>query len=384
MAVRSEISCIWKEKGVIADYRTGVSLHSHTSMSEESLSFIQDMSQGLPFVQKLFAHYTTKCHKNHALTLDFVSAHWRPPLQPLMAFDLEFTQIANLGLHPLVSISDHDNMEAPMLLRTVPHARNIPVSVEWTAPFGRTCFHLGIHNLPTADARMWMERFTVATASPDESVVYKILRDLHSLKQVLIVFNHPIWDLYSVGREVHMAEVRRFLAVNGDFMHALELNGLRHASENREVTAMARETGHLLISGGDRHGMEPNANINLTSATSFHEFVHEIRVERRSHVLFMAQYAQPWKLRILRSTLDAVTDYSDFMPGWQRWDERAFHKDRAGVMQPLSNLWVGGKAPKALALGVRVVRMARNTTVARSIGMAFPGKNDFRPNYDII
>jgi len=38
----------------------------------------------------------------------------------------------------------------------------------------------------------------------------------------------------------------------------------------------------LLVSGGDRHGVEPNANINLTNATSFTEFVHEIRRKRRA------------------------------------------------------------------------------------------------------
>jgi len=383
-ATHSTISCHWKNKEASSAYTTGVSLHSHTSMSEESLSFIHDMSQGLPLVKRLFDHYTAKCRDQHGFILDFQSAHWRPPLRPLMAYDLEEKQITELGLKPLVSISDHDNIDAPMQIRMVPHARTVPVSVEWTAPWGRTCFHLGIHNLPTADARAWMDRLAAATAGTDESEVESILRDLHAIPQVLLVFNHPLWDLYSVGNEIHMAEVRRFLAAVGDCMHAIELNGLRHASENRQVSALARSTGHLLISGGDRHGLEPNANINLTHAQNFHEFVHEIRVERRSHVLFMPQYAQPWKRRILASTLDAVTDYSDFMPGWQRWDERAFHKDREGIMRPMSELWEGGKPPLPLLLGIRAVRMARHGTVARSIGVAFPGNNDFRPDYEVL
>src|ERR1700741_5160010 len=107
----------------------------------------------------------------------------------------------------------------------------------------------------------------------------------------------------------------------------------------------ARETGPLMISGGDRHGLEPNANINLTCATSFTEFVEEIRVERRSHVHFMDQYQERWEQRILRSTLNAVTDFPQFVPGWQRWDERVFHPDPHGVMRPLSELWVHGRPP---------------------------------------
>jgi hypothetical protein len=301
-----------------------------------------------------------------------------------MAHDLEQGQITTLGLCSMVSITDHDNIDAPMLLRTVPHARAIPVSVEWSAPYGRTCFHLGIHNLPSADGRAWMDRFAAATAAKDDAEITSILHDLHAIPQVLIVFNHPMWDLFSVGRDVHMAEMRRFLAENGETMHAMELNGLRHATENREVTALARATGHLLISGGDRHGMEPNACINLTDATNFNDFVHEIRVEQRSSILFMQQYAQPWKLRILRSTLDAVSDFPEFTPGWQRWDDRSFHKDRAGVMRPMSELWEKGRPPAALSLGIQIVRMARNATFARSLGMAFPGENDFRPNYEIL
>lgn len=384
MSDRASIACLWKNKGAAAGFSTGVSLHSHTSMSEETLDFIQTMGQGLPLVRKAFEYYTAKCREKYGFILDFQTAHWRPPLRPLMAFDLESQQIAALGLKPLVSITDHDTIEAPLQIRTVPHARTIPVSVEWSAPWGRTCFHLGIHNLPTAESRAWMERFAAATSSKDEVEIQSILRDLHALPQVLIVFNHPLWDLYSVGRETHMAEVRRFLSAVGDCMHAMELNGLRNTAENRDVRNFARSTGHLLISGGDRHGMEPNAIINLTNATTFTEFVHEVRVERRSHVLFLEQYAQPWKLRILRSTLDAVTDYPEFMPGWQRWDERAFHRDREGVMRPMSELWENGKAPAPLALGVRIVRMARNYTVARSIRIAFPGSNDFRHDYEIL
>ena len=74
-----------------------------------------------------------------------------------LAFDLESRQVEKLDLAPMVSITDHDNINAPMLLRTVPSARQIPVSVEWTAPYGNQSFHLGIHNLPSAKATSWMD-----------------------------------------------------------------------------------------------------------------------------------------------------------------------------------------------------------------------------------
>ncbi len=52
---------------------------------------------------------------------------------------------------------------------------------------------------------------------------------------VIVVFNHPMWDLFTVGQEKHAFLVNQFLQKNGQFLHALELNGLRHWDENRSV-----------------------------------------------------------------------------------------------------------------------------------------------------
>lgn len=43
----------------------------------------------------------------------------------------------------------------------------------------------------------------------------------------LIVFNHPVWDLYKVGGEWHLFCVNEFLSSSGQFIRTLELNGLR-------------------------------------------------------------------------------------------------------------------------------------------------------------
>ena len=262
-----------------------------------------------------------------------------------------------------------------MLLRTLQDARGIPVSLEWTTPYGATEFHLGIHNIPSAEAKRWMLRFEWFTAAPRDSKLHELLVELHAIPQGLIVLNHPLWDLHKVGQKLHEEELDRFLLENGEAIHALELNGLRHAKENRGVARLARRWSQLLISGGDRHGTEANANINLTNAMSFTDFVQEIRVERRSHILFMKQYERPWEERILGSTLDAITDHPHFSPGWQRWDERAFHRDAEGVMRPLSELWPRGRAPLAFRLVIEFVRLFRFRTLARTLRLTCPGVN---------
>ena len=97
---------------------------------------------------------------------------------------------------PWCRLRTHDCIQAPLLLRTIPIARGIPVSTEWTAPFGATAFHLGIHNLPSADGTKWMERFKAYTAAPNEDQLHEMLKELHAIDQVLIVLQSP--DLGSV------------------------------------------------------------------------------------------------------------------------------------------------------------------------------------------
>ncbi|MES2391557.1 MAG: hypothetical protein V4555_07940 [Acidobacteriota bacterium] len=366
----------WKEPLAVAEWSTGVSLHSHTSFSEETLSFIHAMGVRFPGVARLQTHYENLCRERYGVKLDFVRANWRPPLQPKMAWEVESRQIAKTGLYPLVSITDHDTMEGALLLRTLPSSRHIPMSVEWSAPWGQTEFHLGIHNLPSRDCAEWMRRFAAYTAAPNDTVLLEMLRELHESPQVLIVLNHPLWDLHTVGDCLHTSEVLRFLQSAGSCVHALELNGLRHAQENRETGRLARDTGRLLISGGDRHGLEPNAVINLTSATTFTEFVEEIRVERRSHIHFMPQYQQRWEQRIVQSTLAAVTDYPQFLKGWQRWDDRVFHPDANGEMRQLSQLWATGRPPAAVMATIHMTRLFGKRGVAAPLRFVFPRVND--------
>lgn len=375
MQGKTTVSSVWKNRSAAQGYQSGVSLHSHTSMSEETLTFIHKMFAFVPVLRPIFAHYERQS-KRYDFKLDFASAHWRPPLVPRMAYDLEANQILELGLQAMVSLTDHDNIEAPQLLRTVPSSRGIPVSVEWTAPFAGTEFHIGVHNLPSAEGNYWLKRFGTYTREPREQNLFAMLHELHEMPGVLTVLNHPVWDLYDVGREHHEREMLRFIQTAGFSIHALELNGLRHVRENRRVAQLARDTGHLLISGGDRHSLEPNACVNLSQATNFREFVDEIRTERRSHILFMEQYSKSWEARILHSTLDAVTDFPEFTDGWKRWDDRCFHADRNGVMRPLSELWRNGRAPLPLCAAIEFVRLGRSRTFTKTFSMAFAGSGD--------
>lgn len=373
----STISYLWRDRKAAEGYRAGVSLHSHTNQSQETLDFLANVGNQYAWMRPLLSRLERRSEANHGVKVDYAASYWTPPMTPKLAFDLESSQIEKLNVASMVSISDHDNIKAPMLLRTVPSARQIPVSVEWSAPYGGIqSFHLGVHNLPSARAAEWMATLADYTANPTDKKLTEILVGLNDEPNVLVVFNHPLWDLYLVGKEKHQFLVNEFLQKNGAYMHALELNGLRHWDENRAVRQLAAQWNMLLISGGDRHGVEPNANINLTRAESFTEFVHEVRREKISNVLFMPQYAEPWKHRILRSTLDAIRDYPEFPQGSRTWDERVYHPDAHGVVRPLSEIWPSGRPPKVMSWAIAMVQLLGMGPVYGGLRLAW---SDSRP-----
>jgi hypothetical protein len=380
---QSSVSYLWREPEAAKGFPTGVSLHSHTNQSKETLDFISELSKDWGFLQPLIRWGEARSLRLSGIAAAYERAYWTPPLTPSLAFDLERRQIEEkLQIRSLVSITDHDDIQAPMLLRSVESSRHIPVSVEWTVPFGATAFHLGIHNLPSATGAVWMDRLAAFTAIPVATrkprLLTEMLAELDEIPSVLIVFNHPLWDLYRVGKDRHDVLVNEFLAVNGQFVHALELNGLRDWKENREAAVLAGKWNQLVISGGDRHGVEPNANVNLTHATSFNEFVYEVRRERQSHVLFMPQYAEPWKHRILQSTLDAIRDYPNFPEGSRTWDERVYHPDANGDIQPMTRLWTTGQAPAFFRAVLVLVRIMGAGPVSSGLRMAWNDSGEMR------
>ncbi len=375
----STISYLWRDKDAYRGFRAGVSLHGHTNQSQETLDFLANFGNQYPIVRPLLKRMERRAEETYGVRVNYAASYWTPPMTPKLAFDLECRQIESMGLAPLVSLTDHDNINAPMLLRAVPSARHIPVSLEWSAPYGGIqSFHLGVHNLPSARAQEWMATLAEFTANPSDERLTEILAALNDEPNVLVIFNHPLWDLYLVGQEKHQFLVNEFLQKNGAWMHALELNGLRNWDENRQVRRLAERWNMVLISGGDRHGVEPNANINLTNATTFTEFVHEVRDERRSNVLFMPQYAEPWKHRILQSTIDAVRHYPEFPQGSRTWDERVYHPDSNGVIRPLSEIWPEGRAPRKAAAAVALVQLMGRGLVSGGLRYAWSDAHELR------
>jgi hypothetical protein len=248
-------------------FKTVVSLHSHTHHSREVMVSLPEYFARIPFVASCFVRQQRMYGDRTGDSLDFSKGWWHPPVSPRQVFESEVHQIeARFALSPVVSITDHDDVAAGIELQAMYALRRAPLSFEWTVPYEDGYFHLGVHNLPPTDAAGWYARLIAFSDKRGSEPLGDILADLHACRETLVVLNHPWWDLAEIGLERHARVLRQFLRAYRSMLHALELNGYRSRQENNRVMVLADEVGLPIISGGDRHGCDPNTLLNLTAA----------------------------------------------------------------------------------------------------------------------
>jgi hypothetical protein len=362
--VRTQVHFLKSHRAVLRAFRTGVSLHSHTEFSREELSGLRRHLERMPVVSHFLQKEVEAYQARNGRPLDFSVAYWRGPLNPRSAHQLEASQIERLDLPAMVSLTDHDNVDAGLQLRSAGGFGDAPISVEWTVPFEHTYFHLGVHNLDEQQAPALMQQLTAYTQAPSPESLGSLFEELEGDRKVLIVFNHPLWDMAGAGSGATLASARRFLRTHGGAIHALEINGLRSWEENQGVVRLAEESGHLLVSGGDRHGLEPNAAINLTRAVNFAQFAEEIRQERTSDIAILPHYDEPLYLRHLLTAWDAIREHPELAR--ECWLGRVFVRQEDGTEQPLSQVWPQG-APRWIDPCLNVVGVLASPPL-RAIG----------------
>jgi hypothetical protein len=365
----------WSESPV-RRFRAGVSLHSHTLHSHETLDFIYRLAQQVGGIGWVLKQGENRYRARNGRELDLRQAWWTPPCAPYDAWLLEKHQIeGQMQLQSLVSLTDHDSVEAPLSLRALDSCRDIPISVEWSVPFGGTIFHLGVHNLPPENTHQIFTDLQQITATGRTTGLAQVLEFLTKLPEVLVVFNHPSWDENGIGADQHAATATYFLSNYGQFIHALELNGLRPWAENQRVLQMAQAFGKPVVSGGDRHAFEPNTILDLTNAASFSEYVQEVR-NGWSNVLVTRQYREPFGLRILRSLEEILRVYEEHGRGWRRWTDRVFYRCDDNVVRSLSDLFSRG-VPAPIQLFVNSVGLIRHCGIERTFRLMMRRPQEF-------
>jgi len=376
----SRIYCHWEpgHKASLPLFRTGVSLHSHTFYSRECLDFIDRATAGTPWLSGAIRKQKAKYRQVKGRELDLRRAWWTPPLSARQAFDLEKNQIERvLGMGAMVSISDHDNIEAGLNLSMIEDTRESPISIEWTVPFRRTFFHIGVHNVPRNAARDMARTMNEFTAEPVESRIPEMLEWLGAAPETLVILNHPMWDENHIGEGAHTESVRAFLDRFRPFLHAAEVNGLRPWNENRKALKLAERYALPLVSGGDRHGREPNGCVNLTNASTFAEFAAEVRSDGWSDVLLMPQYREPLKMRILDNMCGIIEDDPHHALGWVRWSDRVFYLTDEGTNKSLTEFFQGRQFPAVINRFVSLMQLLKHRRVRSALRMALGERPEF-------
>jgi hypothetical protein len=336
MVKKTSLHFLWNDSCATRRYPTAVSLHGHTLHSWENLRFLSSFKLPVPLIPAVLRLAGWHHRRATGRDMDLARVLWTPPLAPAEAYRLEARQIAGLGLQSIVSLTDHDDIESGLAMRRTCVAPAAPVSFEWTVPFGRTFFHFGVHNLPAAQARAIFADLRAYTERPEPARLPELLEMLHAHDDLLVVLNHPLWDEAGIGASSHRQTLAALLSGYERWIHAIELNGLRSWDENTEAMELARAWRLPAISGGDRHGLEPNANLNLTHAATFAEFVAEIRGERLSAILFMPQYRQTLVMRWFETVKDIVRCHPE--AAQPRWVDRFFYLCEDGVTRPIAAL----------------------------------------------
>jgi hypothetical protein len=320
------------------------SLHCHTHFSKEILTFIPYYASRVPLLSGYFSQALVRYRAAHGRDLDFSRAYWTPPVTPRQVIDVETLQIEKeLGLPALVSITDHDDIEAGLLLQVLDTPKQYPISMEWTVPFGGGYFHLGLHNLPRENAvELAAELAKYTNQSADSRTLTELLEVLNESPSTLIVLNHPFWDIELIGGDDHLNCLRSFIASHRDQLHALEINGFRTWKENQQTIQLADELGLPLVSGGDRHGCQPNSILNLTRARSFDDLVGEIREDGHSDIVIMPGYRESIVTRLFESVAEVIGNYPGHALGRSRWSDRIYIDLDGTESLPLGTHWPNG------------------------------------------
>jgi hypothetical protein len=331
--------------------KMAASLHCHTHFSNEILTFIPFYASRVPIVADHFKRALERYQQVHGAELDFSRAWWTPPVTPREVIDIETSQIEQrLGMPAMVSITDHDDIEAGLLLQVLDTPQRHPISMEWTVPFGGGFFHLGVHNLPREEAtEIAGELLKYTRQEAGARGLAELLDLLNQSPSTLVVLNHPFWDIELIGEEEHRRCLHEFIVTHGGQLHALEVNGFRRWRENELTISLAAEIGLPVVSGGDRHGCQPNTLLNLTRASNFEEMVAEIRDDRHSEIVVMPEYRESMVMRIFEIVAEVIGHYPDHSLGRPHWSDRVFftldssnEAISESVARPLSHYWPNG------------------------------------------
>src|SRR5687767_1701726 len=132
---KTRLHILREAENLTARARTGVSLHCHTQHSKEMLDFVPHYAEKLPIIATFWRRERDRYVEKSGGAINFSTAYWSPPLTAQAVYDIEKRQINDAGLNALVSLTDHDSIDANIEVNAATENARAPISLEWTVPF---------------------------------------------------------------------------------------------------------------------------------------------------------------------------------------------------------------------------------------------------------
>src|SRR5947209_4465589 len=82
----SSVSYLWRDRKTTQGFRTGISLHSHTNQSQETLDFLANLGNRYRWIRHLMAYMEKRAETRQGLRIDYARSYWTPPMTPKLAF----------------------------------------------------------------------------------------------------------------------------------------------------------------------------------------------------------------------------------------------------------------------------------------------------------
>jgi hypothetical protein len=285
------------------EFGYAVSLHNHSCHSVEKLAALNHV------VKKAFMRPWSGILQNSfglggVSDLNYADITFNPPYTPEDVYQMEAAAAAKWGFDGVhFTITDHDEFAGNLALaRSRPDLNGrIAVSEELSLWFERHLFHLGVCHLPESGVEETHAQIQSAARDRRYGELFEIL----AASRCLIILNHPLVAWAPGARTIPAADL---LSRYGWAIHALEVNGMRSREENDRVLELARQWRKPVVGGGDSHLLVASSVISLSRATTFQDFIAEVK-DGHAVPFVTPEYFAPLKWKLTLRVLFFISRY---------------------------------------------------------------------------
>jgi predicted metal-dependent phosphoesterase TrpH len=274
------------------EFGYAVSLHNHSCHSVEKLAALNQVVK-LAFMRPLSGVLQRSFGLDGVDALNYAEITYNPPYTPEDVYQMEAAAAADWGFDGAhLAITDHDEFAGNIaLLRSRPDLNGrIAIGEEVSVWYQRHLFHLGLSGLPEIGIDETHNQIQLAARGGRHDELFETI----AASGCLVVLNHP---LVAWGPGPEAIPVTDLLTRYGWAIHALEVNGMRRREENDRVLELAHQWHKPLVGGGDSHLLVASSIVSLSNASTFKDFVAEVK-DGRSVPFVTPDYFAPlnWKL----------------------------------------------------------------------------------------